>query len=264
MLNSENNEFEAPTPSMPEMTDSASIDECKKKDPAESIPNTPLAEPDVFTVKKVQSDNAPEKQIKIDSIAAVPDSDTIKYLEKLEHLIASLNDKMGSLENHFTSSLKYDASKDLIINQLHKELQIYKDDLLAKIYEPLLKELICLYDDFEKVLTIIKSNRSNLPEDKNIELLEGFKQNIIISLEKCDVVYFNSDSPQFDPKTQRVVRVVITNDIAQNKQIADRIRTGFRRNEHIIRPEDVEVYKYQPLPLPAVSTSENSDVQKKN
>jgi len=180
-------------------------------------------------------------------------------LEEFKKSISDLNCKMTSLENHFISSLKYDASKEVLIDQLHKELQIYKDDLVAKLHEPLLKELIYLYDDFVQMLVLLKSKQSNQIEEDTIETIDGFGQNILLVLEKYDVLQFRNDSDQFDPKVQQAVNVVITNDIDKNKLVKNSLRAGFRNNTRIIRPESVEVYRYKAL-APTITDTDDSGI----
>ena len=50
----------------------------------------------------------------------------------------------------------------------------------------------------------------------------------------------------FDPRRQRAVSTVPTDDPAIGKTVAARLRKGFQSGEKVIRPEIVTVYAFRP------------------
>ena len=52
----------------------------------------------------------------------------------------------------------------------------------------------------------------------------------------------------FDPRRQRAISTVATDDPGRNKTIAIRLRKGFEAGERLIRPEIVSVYTLRPAP----------------
>ena len=73
-------------------------------------------------------------------------------------------------------------------------------------------------------------------------MLQGFQQGIEDILYRQGVEPFAADSTAFDPRRQRAVSTVATEDPELNKTVAARLRKGFRVGDKVIRPEVVTVY----------------------
>ena len=75
-----------------------------------------------------------------------------------------------------------------------------------------------------------------------IGLMRGFQQGIEDILYRQGVEPFHVDGEAFDPRRQRAVVAIPTEDPSQNKAVAERLRKGFRSGDRVIRPEIVSVY----------------------
>lgn len=75
-----------------------------------------------------------------------------------------------------------------------------------------------------------------------MELLQGFRQGIEDILYRQGVEPFEVEGDDFDPRRQRAVATVPTDDAARNRTIAARHRKGFRAGDRVIRAEVVSVY----------------------
>ena len=56
---------------------------------------------------------------------------------------------------------------------------------------------------------------------------------------------FETEGDAFDPRRQRALSTVPTDDPDRNKRVATRLRKGFQALEKVIRPEMVTVYAYK-------------------
>ena len=56
------------------------------------------------------------------------------------------------LREEFNEKLKYDKHKEEMIDDLHNQLQQYKDNLVLKSYKPLVLDIISLIDSNNKSL----------------------------------------------------------------------------------------------------------------
>ncbi len=65
-------------------------------------------------------------------------------------------------------------------------------------------------------------------------------------LEKHDVYAFKSPNTSFDSKQQQAMKIIETDNSEQNLNVKKHLRLGFKRNDKVIRPERVEVFKYRP------------------
>lgn len=142
----------------------------------------------------------------------------------------------GRLAATFEDKIRFDASREMVIDRLHAELQEYKADLFLKILRPLALELIGLQDDVGKMIAAREA------DDPVSAVLVGVRDDIDDLLYRSGFESFSTDRPEFDPKCQRVVRTVPTTDPSLVRAVAERLRKGFMYQGHLIRPEMVNVY----------------------
>ena len=120
-------------------------------------------------------------------------------------------------------------------------LQEYKQDLLLRVQRPIFLDLIQLHDDIGK---IIDAQSPGDPDHSTA--IQGTLDSIRTGIE--DILYrqgvepFRNPGDEFDPRRQRAVTTVATDDPEQNKKVAGRLRPGFQSGEKLIRPEIVSVY----------------------
>lgn len=168
-------------------------------------------------------------------------------LESIEQEQASITKRMENLQNAFDSKIRYDGSKDKIIDSLHTELQTYRDDLVFKILRPIITDLIDMHRDINSMLGYEKkTDGETVPTTRLLNTLESFQSTIVEILARNEVEAFSEPGESFVPKRQRSIRVLETDDPAKDGTIADRLRCGFIYEDRLIAHEQVAVYRYQP------------------
>ncbi len=75
--------------------------------------------------------------------------------------------------------------------------------------------------------------------------MRGFQQGIEDILYRQGVEPFALEGDAFDPRRQRALSTVPTDDPDRNKRVAARLRKGFQAGDKVIRPEMVTVYSVQ-------------------
>src|SRR5579863_4500668 len=63
--------------------------------------------------------------------------------------------EMQRLREDFETKVKYDESKERLIDSLHRELQVYREGLHFKILKPVVIDLIAMYDDLGKLIDAV-------------------------------------------------------------------------------------------------------------
>ena len=109
-----------------------------------------------------------------------------------------------------------------------------EQDLDRDIVEPLLRQLILLYD------------RVSQPECKATKnLIEGIQKEVLGILAMYGVETVTPPGPRFESRFQKCIghRDAVTQ--SAEGIVAERVRTGFRRGERILRFEEVLVWRYQ-------------------
>ncbi|MED5373669.1 MAG: nucleotide exchange factor GrpE [Myxococcota bacterium] len=148
---------------------------------------------------------------------------------EIQALRAQLEDRAI---NEQTQSRAFDA--------LYEELKQYKEDFIFQAEKPLLLDLLLFYDSlnwFQQ--SLVKREMSmDVISDSFQYLIDEFLE----VLYRRDVLPMESQ-PNFDPKTQKVVKVVPAENAAQDQQVAQVLKRGFNRADRVLRSEEVVIYR---------------------
>ena len=143
----------------------------------------------------------------------------------------------------FEQKLKYDGFKEEQIERLHRELQGYKRDLLARASAPVINGVIRLHDNLGKTVESLRElDEGEWTADRLFEVLDGLADDLEILLEENGVLLFIQPEEKFDPRRQTCRRNVGTGNVDLVGTIAARLQPGFERNGQVIRNEKVAVY----------------------
>jgi molecular chaperone GrpE len=143
---------------------------------------------------------------------------------------------LRTLHAAFEEKIKYDATRDRMIDRLHGELQEYKDDILLKLFRPLVLDLIVLHDNLGKW----SSTGGSTPTSVSFTDVQSDLEDILY---RYGYETFTVPENSFDARRQRVLRTVPTEDAALDGKISERLRKGFLYGGKVIRPECVAVFK---------------------
>ncbi len=205
-------------------------------------------------VEKVLSDESAECENVVDS-EKNDNSPTTEASEQLPMEVTNPNDLINTLleriENlsqqnelllkKFESKIAEDGHKAQLFDKMYNELQSYKTDLYAKIIKPFILSTITLLDDTNTFIGKLGENESALAE----KYLRTMPDDLIDILESNGVVLYEDDVDKFNPRTQRVVKQVPTDNLDLDNFIVKRIRKGYSWNGVNLKPELVWIYKFK-------------------
>ncbi len=189
----------------------------------ESIETDPGLDPNAF------------EQARIDPIAP--------SLEAITALGEGLNRKLDALQTLFDREIRAESTREKVVDRLHAELQEYKQGLILGILRPVFVDLIQLHDDIGKMVDA--QGEAEGEAARLIDLMRGYQQGIEDILYRQGVEPFAQVDDTFDPRRQRALSTVPTDDPDRNKRVAARLRKGFQAGDKVIRPEMVTVYSYK-------------------
>jgi molecular chaperone GrpE (heat shock protein) len=140
--------------------------------------------------------------------------------------------------------------KDKINNDLHKELQEYRQGLKESFYAPLLKAVVREYDRVKKQYCFyLEKSQSESESQLFNKLLSEFE---ILSfallnlLTDFDIEQFDFNTGDtHDIKLQKIVEVIETDDPQKDGTVAECLVCGFRNIEtaRLFRQAEVKIYK---------------------
>ena len=166
--------------------------------------------------------------------------------EQAAQLLQPLLEEIAGLRRDFEGKIKYDTSKERVIDSLHRELQLHQQGLHFRVLQPVFMDLIALYDDIGKLIDgMEKEPLAGL--DQVIRHLRIFQETTEEILRRHGVETFTIEENLFFPLKQRSIKITPTIDPALDKHIARRVRCGFLYEEKLLRHELVEIYKYKSI-----------------
>jgi molecular chaperone GrpE len=230
----------------PDLTPAPETVECESEPPPPFDPGPDTEEVGGFVIPSTGDDTVVGDLGPVPS-ASEPDASTPPEAEGdagelIRTLGASLERRLDQIQTLIEREARAEATREKVVDRLHAELQEYKQDLLLNTLRPVFVDLIQLHDDIGKV-AVAPSDAEVAPEvGRLLGLMRGFQQGIEDILYRQGVEPFHADGDSFDPRRQRAVSTVPTDDPSLNKQVAARLRKGFRAGEKVIRPEIVSVY----------------------
>lgn len=214
-----------------------------------------------FVLESIEPDEMPDVVIVADSVSDVgneapdgfgaPEAAEFRreglasagVLEAIAELGERVERRIDVVKTLIEREGRAEATREKVVDRLHAELQEYKQDLLLKTLRPVFIDLIQLHDDIGKVA--VSSPESSPDAVRLVELMLGFQQGIEDVLYRQGVEPFRVEGDAFDPRRQRAVQAVPTDDPLKNKGVAGRHRPGFLSGEKVIRPEVVSVYAWK-------------------
>ncbi len=157
--------------------------------------------------------------------------------------IREIGRRIDQIEDHFEGKLKYDEHKNRIIDDLHSQLQDFREGIIKKHLVSIVSDLIKIIDDTRKFKAHYETGHR--PEDTTERLLDFIGQ---ISSDLEDLFTFQGIFPyncpgnQYDAVRQRIIRKIPTDDPAKNRLVAESLRPGYEWEGKVIRPEMVAIY----------------------
>lgn len=148
------------------------------------------------------------------------------------------------LKREFQAKLKYDQYKEKIIDDLHKEVQDYKEDIVKKIIQPLVRDLIMVNANIYKLVENYRAQDQELDADKILKTLESVTMDIDDALYRQGIEPLESPNEHVEPLKQKILKTIKVADQSKERQIAKRIRKGYEWDDKIIQKEEVYVYVY--------------------
>ncbi len=172
---------------------------------------------------------------KLDESRVLEDSGQTLILENLQQLVRQFQDK-----------IKEDAHKRELFDEMHAELQEYKNGLLDQLTLSIELDVIKMIDDVERSVAVFSDKQES---SENYSKLYAVLAGVATDLE--DLMYRHGVEPYIEEgdkvniQRQKILSTTPTNDVTLDKKIAKRLARGWEKQGKIIRPERISAYLYQ-------------------
>lgn len=187
-----------------------------------------------------------------DSIEETRSEATIEVEERKDvsiHLVLDsihqLNEKMDTMNNMFIQKIKHTSHEEKIVDQMHSELQKYKEDLYSQLVRPILLDIIDIRDSIlrmSKAYSLKAENEQSIP----LKVFSDYAYDVQDILENNNItIYKGEEGDTYTPIKQKVIKKIITPVEDLHGKIAESISCGYDYMGKTISPEKIAVYVYE-------------------
>lgn len=172
------------------------------------------------------------------------ESGTDKFYEVLETQ-RQLLERMDSLNDLFQKKIMHTDNEEKIVDEMHRELQKYREDMYAQLIRPVLLDVIEVRDSIMRIAADFLAK----PEGEQCipnETFASYAFDLQDILEKNNVeIYRSKMGDDFTPIRQRAVKKIATSDETMHGKVAESHSCGYSYNGKIISAEKVMIYCYE-------------------
>lgn len=166
----------------------------------------------------------------------------VEALAEMQRYIVERIDSLGDL---FNARIMHTDHEEKIVDQMHKELQKYKEDIYAQLVRPILLDIIEIRDSIMRIAATYLSKPEGEQSIPN-KTFSDYAYDLQDILEKNSVeIYRSNTGDVFTPIKQRVVKKVATSDENLHGKVAESFSSGYSYNGRVISAEKISVYYYE-------------------
>ena len=169
--------------------------------------------------------------------------------DSADAVAAAVNAGVDRILQAFDEKLRYDESKQRVIDRQHDELTGHRANLVAQAARPFILGMIRHHGEIGKLLAALgEQGGAELPSGKVCELFESLQQDVEDVLGENGVDAYRADvSAPFDPVRQTVIgKAVPTTDAARSGTVAACFGPGFEHGGRILVKARVSAYRFKP------------------
>lgn len=210
--------------------------------------NATVEETEEFVLENENTDNADESTDETFEIDSESKLDHVLILsEKIDKIIESnlaLCEQINQLSDLFNKRILYTDHEEKIVDNMHSELQKYKDDLYAQLIRPILLDIIDVRDSIMRISATFMDKPEGEQDIPN-KTFSGYAYDLQDILEKNNVeIYRSNNGESFDPVKQRIIKKIATDDKTLHGKISESFSCGYSYNRRILSPERISVFFY--------------------
>jgi molecular chaperone GrpE len=157
--------------------------------------------------------------------------------------LAELTSRLAKVEGQLAEFHRRAAHRELVIDRLHEENQEFRRGFGRIILEPVVADLIRLYDQLSRESRRLESN------GQDGRLMGSFADDVTQILDRCGIEVFSAEpGDPFEPDRHKPLAVVACDDEARHNTVAEVLAAGFtdRDSGRVRRPVQARFHQYTP------------------
>jgi len=174
-----------------------------------------------------------------------PQNEDEQLLKQVIDATTQISQQLTILSETFNTKLMHSAHEEKIVDQMHNELQKYKEDMYAQLVRPILLDVIEVRDSIMRIGAVYRAKPGGEQAIPN-KTFSDYAYDLQDILEKNNVEIYRSEAgDDFVPIKQRTVKKVVTADQSLHGKVAESMSCGYSYNGRTISAEKVSIYYYE-------------------
>jgi len=156
-------------------------------------------------------------------------------------LLAELAGRLDKVEERLGEFHQRAAHREGIIDRLHEENQRLHDGFGRMVLEPVVADLIRLYDQLEREASRLEAS------GQDGRLMRSFVEDVVEILDRCGFEVFSAEvGDPFERGRHRPVELVACDDESRHNTVAQVVAIGFfdRDADRVRRPVHARIHQY--------------------
>ncbi len=198
--------------------------------------------------KEVIGQRLPDEPLPAHSDFTLHESELLVKLDAVQQALATL-------QQTFDDKIAEDTHKNGLFDNMHRELVRYQNGALDKIVDTIALDIIQLVDTTKGHVRVYEKKE---PTEENykklLRIVKGIAEDLEDILYRQNIESYRVPGHEVDVRRQKIIQTIPTDDKSKDNLVAVRIADGYEKDDKVLRPERIKIFKYEPNPE---ATSEN-------
>jgi molecular chaperone GrpE len=176
-----------------------------------------------------------------------PEPQPMGVAEETRTAVNDLAGRFDKVAEQLAEFHQRSAHRESVIDMLHEENQQLRLGISKVILEPIVADLIRLYDQIDREVRRLRA------DGQDARLLWSFADDITQILDRCGIeIYAAQPGDSFDRDRHRPLGVVACMDESRHNTVAEVATAGFAERDtgRVRRPVQARFYQYTPVEEP--------------
>lgn len=189
-----------------------------------------------------------DSKIELHELTDIPELPNVEIEDIPLTDICSLHAYLKNCEQAIVSLLKNNEILDSLLGSYINMASAYEKGLYQVILYPVVRQIIKTKDEMfnrirEKIENLTEENSKSIFQDELTRIIEKCDELLI----KCNVSIDSYVPEKYDPKTQRIIKMIETDDNEKEACIVRKYCDCYIMDEKVIYPSKVDVYKFKKI-----------------
>jgi molecular chaperone GrpE (heat shock protein) len=163
--------------------------------------------------------------------------------------VHQVKDGIGKIVEAVQALAKDAVKRQKAYDQLYTEMRDYKNNFIDAAQKPLYMEMILLFDSVQRAMRKYEeAPETTLDKGGVLQAMTQIKDELLEILYRRDIELIEDAPKKLDVNFQKPIRRIEVDNPAEDREVAQRVRDGFRRNGTVLRPQEVVVKRCVSVP----------------